>query len=64
MVGQAPPLYITGDRLEYAKVVVAGDVRADRLAEAVGRGQPISMWHSHMRRRDRPTLGLLSPYVA
>lgn len=49
-------MYITGDKLKYVSVVVAGDVRADRLAEAVGQGQPISK-----RRRDRHTLGLIKP---
>jgi len=45
-------LYITGDKLKYVSVVVAGDVRTGRLVEAVGREQPASK-----QRRDRPTLG-------
>jgi len=33
MMSRALSLYITCDKLKYVSVVVAGDVRADRLAE-------------------------------
>jgi len=52
-------LYIISDKLKCITIIVAGDVRAGRLVEAVGREQPASK-----RRRDRPILGLFSPYVA